>query len=284
MSTYRAAISKGKKDCIKCDVPSETVKVYMLEICQREGINLYMDYEEEMPVAIEEEFKAGMERILKHEPMQHVLGYSWFYGYKMLVSEEVLIPRVETEELCAYVLGEMDRVFVDYSEIVTADVGTGSAAIAITLAKEEPKVKMMASDISVTALEVAKKNAELNEANVEFFCGDMAQPLIDAGKKLDVLVCNPPYIPAEEVLEDSVKDFEPHVALFGGEDGLKFYRIVFEQCKALMKPVSFMAFEMGWNQREAMSALVEQMLPGCRYEIRKDMNGKDRMLFVYFNC
>ena len=79
-------------------------------------------------------------------------------------------------------------------------------------------------------------------------------------------------------------DFEPHVALFGGADGLKFYREVFQDCRAVLKEKAFMAFEMGWNQRQAMSAMVEEALPGIPYEILKDMNGKDRMLFVYFNC
>ena len=97
-------------------------------------------------------------------------------------------------------------------------------------------------------------------------------------------MCNPPYIPDDEAMERSVVDFEPHVALFGGSDGLKFYREVFRGCRQVLKEKAFMAFEMGWNQREAMSRLVEEILPGIPYEILKDMNGKDRMLFVYFNC
>ena len=84
-------------------------------------------------------------------------------------------------------------------------------------------------------------------------------------------------------MEKSVVDFEPHVALFGGSDGLYFYRKIFESCQKVMKERSFMAFEMGWNQRTAMSQLIEEKLPGADYEILQDMNGKDRMLFVYFN-
>ena len=85
-------------------------------------------------------------------------------------------------------------------------------------------------------------------------------------------------------MEKSVVDFEPHVALFGGEDGLKFYRQICADCRNVLKDKAFMAFEMGGDQRERMSALVEEMLPGTRYEILQDMNGKDRMLFVYVNC
>ena len=143
---------------------------------------------------------------------------------------------------------------------------------------------MSATDISEEALVTARKNAENNEADITFTAGDMLKPLMEQGVKLDVLVSNPPYIPQEEVMEKSVVDFEPHVALFGGEDGLKFYRQIFADCRNVLKDKAFMAFEMGWDQRERMSALVEEMLPEARYEILQDMNGKDRMLFVYFNC
>ena len=111
----------------------------------------------------------------------------------------------------------------------------------------------------------------------------MLEPLISQGRKLDVLISNPPYIPADEQMEKSVVDFEPHVALFGGSDGLYFYRRIFERCREVLKDKAFMAFEMGWDQRARMSALVEEMLPGMEYEIIRDMSGKDRMLFVYHN-
>jgi release factor glutamine methyltransferase len=283
MSTFREEVMRYERLCEDNDVPSETVMSYLVEISQRERYDLYANYGEEMPEKLREEFEAGMERILKQEPMAHVLGYSWFYGYKFIVNENVLIPRYETEELCANVLGEMDRYFGDQERIECADVGTGSGAIAITLCKEEPKVHMTATDISEEALVTARQNAANNDAQIAFLTGDMVKPLIAAGVKLDVLVCNPPYIPQEEKMEKSVVDFEPHVALFGGEDGLKFYREVFSDCTEVLKDRAFMAFEMGWDQRERMSKLVEEKLPGWRYEIRKDINGKDRMLFVYRN-
>lgn len=283
MSSFRKEVRKYEKLCEKADVPQETVMAYLVELSQRERYDLYANYEEEMPEELKKEFEAGMERILKQEPMAHVLGYSWFYGYKFLVNEDVLIPRYETEELCANILQRVDTYFSDAQEIVATDVGTGSGAIAITLCKEEPRMRMHATDISEEALVTARKNAELNGADVQFIAGDMLQPLIQEGRKLDILVSNPPYIPSQEQMEKSVVDFEPHVALFGGEDGLKFYREIFRDCEKVLKEKAFMAFEMGWDQRERMSRLVEEMLPGYRYEILKDINGKDRMLFVYRN-
>ena len=283
MTTFSKSVRNYERLCTKNDVPAETIMAFLVELSQRERYDLYLHYEEEMPVELEKEFDAGMARILKQEPMEHVLGYSWFYGYKMIVNEDVLIPRPETEELCANILGRMDQYFPGNETIECTDVGTGSGAIAIVLAKEEPKVHMTATDISEEALVTARKNAKNNDAEIQFTAGDMLRPLIESGRKLDVLVSNPPYIPAEEKMEKSVVDYEPHVALFGGNDGLKFYRMIFEDCRKVLKDKAFMAFEMGWDQRERMSSLVEEMLPEARYEILKDMNGKDRMLFVYVN-
>ena len=283
MTTFAKVVHQYEIACEERDIPAETVMAYLVELSQKERYDLYLHYEEEMPKELEIEFAKGMNRILNYEPMEHVVGYSWFYGYKFIVNEDVLIPRPETEELCANVLSRIDEHFPS-QDIQVCDVGTGSGAIAVVLAKEEPHVHMSATDISEEALVTARKNAEMNDADITFTAGDMLKPLIEQGVKLDVLVSNPPYIPQEEVMEKSVVDFEPHVALFGGQDGLKFYREICKDCRKVLKDKAFMAFEMGWDQRERMSALVEETLPGCRYEILKDMNGKDRMLFVYFNC
>ena len=283
MTKFSDSVRKYEQLCEQNDIPAETVMAYLVEISQRERYNLYANFNEEMPADLEKEFNAGMERILRQEPMAHVLGYSWFYGYQMIVNGDVLIPRVETEELCAMILAGIDEYFPDYETVECADVGTGSGAIAIAVALEEPKVVMHATDISEEALATARKNAEINHADIDFTAGDMLEPLIAQNRRLDVLISNPPYIPADEQMEKSVVDYEPHVALFGGSDGLYFYRKIFRDCRKVLKEKAFMAFEMGWDQRERMSRLVEEELPEARYEIRKDMNGKDRMLFVYFN-
>lgn len=282
MTTFAEAVRYYEKRCRECDVPPETVMAYLVELSQRERYDLYAEYDSEMPEELQTEFAAGMERILKQEPMAHVLGYSWFYGYKMVVNGDVLIPRYETEELCANVLADIDLYFPGDETLNCADVGTGSGAIAVTLVREEPRVRMTATDISEEALVTARENARINDAEITFIAGDMVKPLIEENMKLDILISNPPYIPADEVMEKSVVDFEPHVALFGGNDGLHFYREIFRDCRKVLKERSMMAFEMGWDQKERMSRLVEEYLPGAEYEIRKDMNGKDRMLFVYF--
>lgn len=280
MTTFSKAVRDYEKKCAEHGIPAETVMAFLVELSNEERYNLYLHYEEEMPEELEKKFSAGMNRILNHEPMEHVLGYSWFCGYRMIVNPEVLIPRPETEELCGRILARVDRFFPT-GEVNVCDVGTGSGAIAIAVQKEEPRIRMSATDVSKEAVEVAGRNAALNGADVHFLVGDMLRPLIEAQMKLDILISNPPYIPEKEQMEKSVVDFEPHVALFGGEDGLKFYRMIFRDCKKVLKERAMMAFEMGWDQKERMSALVKELLPEAQFEIIQDMNGKDRMLFVY---
>lgn len=286
MTAFARQVHVYQKECRRRSIPEETVMAFLVELAQKERYDLYLHYEEEMPLKLETAFTAGMERILNGEPMDHVLGYAWFYGYKMIVNRSVLIPRPETEELCAKVLAQIDALFpkMAYPRISCADVGTGSGAIAIALCKEEPRLNMWATDISPDALKVAEENAALNQASVTFMEGDMLRPLWERGIQLDVLVCNPPYIRRQETLEHAVVDYEPHVALFGGEDGLKFYRAVFKDCRRVLKKRALMAFEMGWDQTAAMRSLLAEELPDVPYTICKDMNGKDRMLLVYWNC
>lgn len=283
MTLFSKSVRKYEKACRSRSIPEETVMAYLVELAQKERYDLYLHYEEEMPADLEAAFAAGMNRILEGEPMDHVLGYTWFYGYKIIVNENVLIPRPETEELCAKVLHEIDALFPEKtcSLVTCADVGTGSGAIAITLDKEEPRTKLWATDISPEALRIAEENAANNDAQVTFLAGDMLCPLIERGVRLDVLVSNPPYIRLHEELEHTVVDYEPHVALFGGTDGLKFYRAIFKNCHRVLKKRALMAFEMGWDQTAMMKKLLQEELSGVPYRICKDMNGKDRILLVY---
>ena len=283
MPSYREVLNKTIKNISNTDISDEAVRILMLELCNMSSADLYLHYEDEIDQDILDKFNDGVERLLKNEPLQYILGYQWFYGNKIIVNEEVLIPRYETEELVANVLADSDYFFKDKEEIVIADVGTGSGAIAVSLAKEEPKFRMYATDISDTALEVARQNAELNGVNITFYQGDMLEPLIEKDLKLDILVSNPPYIPVEQEVQKSVGEYEPHVALFGGNDGLYFYRKIFEKAYQLVKEHSFMAFEIGFDEKDALLKLAEEYFPNDRYDVLKDLNGKNRMLFIYHN-
>jgi len=267
---------------VEKNLSENAAMLLMMEITGKENHDLYVEFEEEISEEILKEFNEKFARLLTGEPLQHILGYEYFYGHKFIVNEDVLIPRPETEELVANILAYYDEFF-EGQKVDVCDIGTGSGAIAITLKKEEPNFTVTASDISELAVKTAKKNAENLEADVNFLIGDMCEPLIDNNIKVDILVSNPPYIPQDEEMEHSVKDFEPHVALFGGEDGLKFYRIIFERSKYLLKEKSFMAFEMGYNQKENLTALAKEYFPNSKIEVLKDMSGKNRMLFIFNN-
>lgn len=283
MSTYHQILKKAQHEMEEAGRGEQAALLYMLELTNKEAHNLYMEYEDEMPLEEVKKFEEGIKRLLAGEPLGHVLGFEWFYGYRFHVNGDVLIPRPETEELVANILAGYDEHFSSKENVVAVDIGTGSGAIAISVKKEEPNIHMLATDISEEAVEIAKKNAADNEAIVSFMVGDMLQPLIERNLKVDILISNPPYIPSKEEMEASVVDYEPHVALFGGEDGLKFYRIIFENAPKVLNEKAMMAFEMGYDQKQAMSALVEEYFPNAKYEVIKDMSGKDRMLFVYLN-
>lgn len=139
---------------------------------------------------------------------------------------------------------------------------------------------VIASDISMEALKVAKENNDALHANVSFICGSMLDPFVDRDLHCDILVCNPPYIPSEEKMEHSVVDYEPHVALFGGEDGLKFYRDVFEKAHLVLNEKAFLAFEMGYQQGEALTDLAKEYFKDATITVHKDMAEKDRMLTI----
>lgn len=271
-----AMLDEKDKDC-------NVAKVLFYHLAHKELHQLYLMMDEEVDEELLKQFQDGMQRYMNGEPIQYINGKENFFSRDFIVNENVLIPRYETEELVENILYKIDDYFDDYSSIDLCDVGTGSGAIAITLALEEPKLNVVATDISEEALEVAKANASELDAQVTFYQGDMLEPLIDRQQKFDIFVSNPPYIPQDQEIESVVKDNEPHVALFGGNDGLYFYRKIFKDVRHVLKDRALLAFEMGFDQRELMSQAVEQYFPGIPYEIIKDINGKDRMLFIYYH-
>ena len=279
MSTYNQLIHKYRSEFYEKGLSPETVKAFIFELCNEFDINLYLDLDKETDPRVYEKFNKGIERLLNNEPLNYVLGYSYFYGYKFIVNKDVLIPRYETEELVGLILGKYDEFFKG-KRINICDVGTGSGAIAIALKKEEDNLDVYASDISEDALAVAGKNAKNNDADIHFMCGSMLDPYIENNIKVDILVSNPPYIKTIENIESSVYDFEPHVALFGGEDGLKFYREIFENALKVVNPDGMLFFEMGYDLKDALMKLGKKYFPDAIIEVFKDINNKDRMLMI----
>ena len=281
MSTYNQLIHEYRIKFKDKGLSPELVKAFIYELCNDHKINLYLEMDNEVDKELLEDFDKGIVRLLDGEPLNYVLGYSYFYGYRFMVNPDVLIPRPETEEIVGPILSQCDEYFKG-EKIKVCDVGTGSGAIAIALKKEEPNLDVYASDISAEALEVAKINAQNNECDIHFLEGSMLEPYIDNDLKFDILVSNPPYIKSVEKVDSAVLDYEPHVALFGGEDGLKFYREIFENAHKILNKKALAFFEMGYDQKEALSALARDYYNDVDIKVFKDINGKDRMLMLKF--
>lgn len=276
MTSYNDLIFKYKKD-FKGDI--NLLRKYLFELCNEKGIDLFYCKDDEADKDIQIEYEEGVKRLLKDEPLNYVLGYSYFYGYKMKVSDKVLIPRFETEELVSHVLSCYDNNFKN-NNINVCDIGTGSGAIAIALKKEEEHMNLFASDISSEAILVAKENAKENDCSINFYVGNLLDPLIENNIHVDILISNPPYIKTSEEIENSVKDYEPHVALFGGDDGLRFYKEILIKAPKVLNPGGFIFFEMGYDLKESLSEYVKGLYNKANIEVFKDINGKDRIMKI----
>ncbi|MGX8680281.1 MAG: peptide chain release factor N(5)-glutamine methyltransferase [bacterium] len=283
MPTIRALMKEAEALLDEQNRDTNVPKVLFYHVSKMQPHELYLKMDEEVEADVLAAFHEGMTRYLNGEPVQYIKGKEYFFSHEFIVNEDVLIPRYETEELVENILYRIDDYFADYDEITLCDVGTGSGAIGISLALEEEKLRVYATDISEKALVVAKKNAHELGADVTFYQGDLLQPLIDHNIKVDIFVSNPPYIPVDQKIDALVKDNEPHVALFGGQDGLYFYRRIFEDVNQVLNDRALLAFEMGFDQRELMEEAIRTYFGDMPHEIIKDINGKDRMLFIYKN-
>lgn len=258
----------------------ESAVILLLEYVTKENSSsIYTKLHEEVSKEIQEKFTEVFHKYLyDNEPVQYLIGSSCFYGYDFKVNHDVLIPRYETEELVEQVLYRYDTYFKG-QKVDVCDLATGSGCIGITLALEEKNMKVVATDISQRALAVAKENCLKLGANVEFLEGDMLEPI--KNHKFDIFVSNPPYIPEEEKIMSLVKDNEPNIALFGGADGMKFYRIILQDVHKVLKEKAIICFEHGYDKKDEMMALAAKYFPNSKVEVLKDLEGKDRMTFIY---
>ncbi|NCE78992.1 peptide chain release factor N(5)-glutamine methyltransferase [Turicibacter sp. TS3] len=283
MKTMRELLNWGEKFALENRKEDSAVKLLLMDATQKESYEILADMNMVVPQEQVEKFEHDVHLYVEDNiPVQHIMGYETFFGHKFIVNDDVLIPRFETEELVANVLSTYDDVF-NGSKVKVVDVGTGSGAIGVTLAVEEPNMEVTVTELSEAALEVAKQNANQLGANVTFYQGDMLQPLIERGLKFDILVSNPPYIPLTEEVDPFVKDNEPHLALFGGEDGLKFYRQILRDAHKVVNEKNIIAFEHAYNHKEAMAQLIKEHFPHSKFETLKDLNGKDRMTIIINN-
>ena len=196
----------------------------------------------------------GIKKMESGIPLQYIVGNVDFYGLNFIVNENVLIPRFETELLVEKTISYINKYFTNDLKIV--DLGTGSGCIAITLSKKL-NVRVDAVDISASALEVAKKNNIINNTNVNFYLGNMLEPL---SKKYDVIISNPPYIAYDEEIMDIVKNNEPGIALYADNNGLYYYEEIIKNCKNYLNENGLLAFEIGYMQASSIKKLAKKYL------------------------
>lgn len=236
---------------------------------------LLASFRESFPQEKAAEWQEAISRKASGEPAQYITGEQEFYGLTFHVSPAVLIPRPETELLVEAIAKHGEVMFPNGAPVV-ADIGTGSGAIAATLKSLRPGWRIAASDISEVALTAAKANAARLGLEIDFRAGNLLEPF--SGMALDILVSNPPYIPAETIegLQPEVRDFEPRSALDGGGDGLFPYREMMRQLPLLASPPKLIGFELGQGQAQDVAEMIRQAGFWRSIEIVKDYAGIER--------
>ena len=223
----------------------------------------------------EEVFVKGIfQQLAAHKPAQYIIGHADFFGIRLKVDERVLIPRPETEELVELILAENSE-----ESLKVLDIGTGSGAIALALAKNRPDWSVSAADISQDALDLASENAK--KQNLQIFL-KKSDCFTEISEKYDIIVSNPPYISREDESEVglNVLNSEPHLALFADEDGLAIYRRIAEDAKDYLKDGGKIYLEIGYKQGQSVPELFKKYLPEKRVRTLKDQFGQDRMVVV----
>ena len=265
--------------------PIEELKSFFYLLAEKylnlSRINIALQLNNELTPEEQSSFYQAVDRLRNHEPIQYILGETEFFGMPIIVNKQVLIPRPETEELVSWIIDDVDK-----KETTILDIGTGSGCIAISLAKKLNSAVVSAIDISNKAIEVAKKNALINNVNVEFSRVDVLNfedklVLQDKWKsKFDIIVSNPPYVRMQEkkLMQLNVIDHEPDIALFvEDDDPLLFYRRISELSRQYLKHNGTLYLEIN----EYLGVEMEKMLNEAGFkhvDLKKDMFGKNRMI------
>lgn len=249
--------------------PRLTAEVLLMHALRRERSYLYSHSQDELTELAWIHYGRYLHERLKGKPTQYITGRQEFYGREFRVSPDVLIPRPETEHLVEAALARIKP-----SDVVL-DVGTGSGAIAVTLALEVG-ARVLASDISCAALRVARSNAQRLSARVEFMACDLAGCIAD--RSVNVLVSNPPYVPETDrnVIQREVRDWEPHVALFAGPSGLAIYERLIAEARRVLRPGGWLLIELGYNSVDPVRARLGDTWAGV--EVKPDLAGLPRVL------
>jgi release factor glutamine methyltransferase len=273
--TRRQAINRAREMLAEANIEdapleSELLLRHVLEISQ---VELYQDPEREITPAQEKKFWASVKRRLSGEPTAYITGHREFYGFDFCVDPRVLIPRPESELLVEKTLALTQT----RPEIAIAEIGTGSGAIAISLALNLPQAKIYATDISEAVLKVARLNCQQHgvENRIRLLQGDMLEPLPEA---VDIIVANLPYVSQAEL--SHLSNFEPKLARNGGADGLAQIERLCRQVSNKLRPHGFLLLEIGQGQEKAVTALLRRLFPSAGIETLADLSGIARVVIL----
>ena len=285
VKTYGCLYQDTRRALLETETPEDAGVLARMLICHVSGkdhARFLADRDLYAGEAIVEGVENGLKRLLAGEPIAYILGQWEFYGLPMMVSHKVLIPRDDT---CAVAeLAIKQALFLDKDPRIL-DLCCGTGCIGLAVASRVKDAKVTLADVSLDALAVAKENAALNKLTGRVRCvqADALKPAFPFLGKFDLIVSNPPYITAQEMLElpVSVKDYEPHLALFGGEDGLDFYRSIVKNFAPALKPGGFLCFEFGMGQGDDVCRILE-MNGYTILDRTRDYNDRERAVLAQY--
>jgi release factor glutamine methyltransferase len=265
----------------KVTEPRASAEVLLAHLLSRDRLFLYLNYDRPMEAEELAAFRTLVKRRLRGEPNQYITGMQEFWSLPFRVSPHVLIPRPETEVLLETVL---EFLASSPHENRVLDLGTGSGAIAVALARELAVTSIVATDSSMPALKVAQENAMLNQVDgkIDFLCADLFSAFSPGAVKFTVVATNPPYVSKAEIskLSPEIRDYEPRYALDGGPDGLAAIRPIIEEAPSVLSQQGVLVMEIGADQAESVSTLAKDNQHYETYKIIKDYSGLDRVLLA----
>jgi release factor glutamine methyltransferase len=275
--TLSEALIYGRHQLHQSDSPALDARLLLEHVLQTNHSYLVAHSDELLPADQEQHYQRLLAQAARREPIPYLTGSAPFYGRDFLVNSAVLIPRPETE-----LLVESAAAWADHRlPLQLVDVGTGSGCIAITLAHLLPQATVAATDISADALTVARRNAERHQVagRIHFHQGHLLEP---APVQPHLIVANLPYIADNEwtAVDDTVKWYEPAVALRGGPDGLDLIRSLLAQASTRLAPAGAIFLEIGWQQGQAAQAAAQTYFPTAQVQVKADYAGNDRLVVV----
>jgi release factor glutamine methyltransferase len=261
------------------DAPRLSAELLLSNVLGLKRIELYTQYHKVVAQEQLTQLRGLVKRAGEHEPVAYLVGKTEFYSIEFEVAPDCLIPRPETELL---VQRSIEFLRKRTGPQYICDLCTGCGIIAVAIAKNVPDTKVLATDISAAALAIAAKNVEKHKLQdrIELRQGDLFEPLVPRLDQFDLIACNPPYVSAAEyeALEKNVKDYEPRIALYAGQDGLDVYRKITEKVDQFLKPDGILLLEIGYTQGPAVRDLLEQTGALAQIQIDKDLQHHDRVV------